>query len=253
MATEVATHRTQRQAEIAAAAAAISIAISPAKVAAHETLIAAMYREIVRVDNWLSDPVNQTNEMEWQAQTDYLSQLMDAIVDLPSQGPMDFIYKMMGHTANGEHCPCCGSSETKIWAEAYALIGAGTAHMPPPSAEDPVLPLFREWVAARRTWYDRIEGPDGDDTWSLPDTKDASAQENTAYNALLHTTPTTLAGIAALAVVLWDLASHDIPPGVPIEALHLPDEPALRLIAAIWRAASGRDGFPPSSRMEGVL
>lgn len=71
----------------------------------------------------MNDPNNDAPDGELEAASKRFFKLANSIVDLPSEGPMDFIFKMMAHTVNGEFCPCCCPDGDKLWAEARALIG----------------------------------------------------------------------------------------------------------------------------------
>ena len=99
-------------------------------------------------------------------------------------------------------------------------------------AEDPTLPFYREWQAAAREFH-RCWGLYG----SYPDNEGANAaseREYAAERAIAELTPTTMAGFAACAHLLWDgYGQHN---GL--------DDPITRLILAIWRGATG-DSQPP--------
>lgn len=134
-------------------------------------------------------------------------------------------------------------------------VTAATAQAVPALAraedEDPILPIYRQWVAARKEWYRSIDLPEND-KWDMPESKAAEAIENDAFWAMIDMTPTSMAGIAALIHVLWDLDG----PGVPADSedfLGRVDDPPCKLMAAIWRGASGQQGLPPDSRMETVV
>lgn len=94
--------------------------------------------------------------------------------------------------------------------------------------EDPILPLYRQWLAAR------AEGDDSEAGVTL---------EASAFWDMTTLTPTSQAGIAALAHGLWSLHG----PGFEPEDERYEGEfadPTVRLILAIWRAASGKGGTP---------
>lgn len=108
---------------LASAPAAVALTAAPlAAEAATETPIAAMHRELTRLVAQMNDGSLPSAEGErlWRESV----RIADGIVDLPSTGPMDFIFKMMAHTYNGEHdlgdCP----RGEELWAEARALVGA---------------------------------------------------------------------------------------------------------------------------------
>lgn len=135
------------------------------------------------------------------------------------------------------------------------LTGAGAAAAAGPvsmaiaaaTVEDPVLPLFREWVTARIDWYQYVDGD-----WDAPEALAAEKRETDAYWAIVDTTPATMAGIAALTCVLWDVVGPSWRVGSEeyLAALHSGENKMLR---NLWRAASGDDGLPPAGRMEGAL
>lgn len=47
----------------------------------------------------------------------------DAILDIPSRGAMDFVYKLMAYTFEGDHSVNDSARGSELWAEARALIG----------------------------------------------------------------------------------------------------------------------------------
>ncbi len=61
------------------------------------------------------------NGNRWCAAT---FKLADEILDIPSEGPMDFIFKLMAYTFDGEHQIDDGDAGEKIWIEARSLVGA---------------------------------------------------------------------------------------------------------------------------------
>jgi hypothetical protein len=134
------------------------------------------------------------------------------------------------------------------------LAGAVAAGVSAPLAvslaaevEDPVLPLFRQWVAARIDWYKHVDGD-----WDEPEALAAEHRETETYRAIVDTVPTTSAGIAALVCVLWDV----IGPSYLIGSEDYLDElqkGEIKLLRSIWCAASGHDGLPPGGRMDGAI
>ncbi|MFE3836937.1 hypothetical protein [Pseudogemmobacter sonorensis] len=123
-----------------------------------------------------------------------------------------------------------------------ALVDAGASSAKTKGESDPILPLFREWVAARKEWY-RHADPPGNGNWDMPESKAAEARENAAFRAVLEMTPTSMAGIAALATVMWDL--NEAVDGSHCEGLaETVEQQNEKLIAAIYRAASGRNEIP---------
>lgn len=114
--------------------------------------------------------------------------------------------------------------------------------------EDPVLPVYRQWVAARREWYRCMELPDAED-WDDPRCLAASEREAEAYEAMIDMTPVSLAGVAALVHVLWDTAGPDVLPDHE-DYPALMERVEIKLMCALWRGASGQKGLPPNERME---
>lgn len=109
--------------------------------------------------------------------------------------------------------------------------------------EDPVLPHYREWLAARTEWERCAQLPgNGNNDW--PESLAAKDRENEAREAMTEITPTTMAGIAALVHVLWDWAGPVSTRGSKFFEEECEEEENL-LLAAIWRGASGNDGLPP--------
>jgi len=117
--------------------------------------------------------------------------------------------------------------------------------------EDPILPLHREWMAARVEWFRCVGVGKSGDT-DKPECIAAKEREHEALEQMLEMTPTSMAGIAALAHVLWDRAGPGSTPGTEYFDDECEDEEC-KLMAAIWRAASGRSGLPPSSDRAGWL
>lgn len=121
-----------------------------------------------------------------------------------------------------------------------ALPAAGVAALLPvavnPGQDDPILVPYRQWLGARRYWLEHSE------TATLRVL--AEEREDEALETLVNATPSSMEGIAALIHVLWDVAGPSVTPDQDAY-LEQADDPALKLIAAIWRAASGEAGLPP--------
>lgn len=112
-------------------------------------------------------------------------------------------------------------------------------------AEDPVLPLYRQWMAARRDWY-RHTGADVLEDWDEnPASKAAQDREDAAFWAMVDMAPTSMAGIAALAHVLWDVEGPSAWPGSETYSEQA-RAPSCKLMLQIWRATSGQSGMPPA-------
>lgn len=110
-------------------------------------------------------------------------------------------------------------------------------------AEDPILPYYREWIAATREWLSYAELP-GNGNWDMPASRAAAARIDAAFFAMIEMTPVSMAGIAALAHVIWD---SEGPSGFHDSSKFVEEcaEPGNKLMLAIWRAASGESGLPP--------
>ncbi len=108
------------------------------------------------------------------------------------------------------------------------------------NVSDPVVSLYAEWLTARKQWRALAELP-GNENWRLPQSLAAEAREKEAAAKMLSTRPTSLAGVGALAALLWD----EVNPG-----FNDPDEFAsavcsleCQLVLAIWRHCTGQDGY----------
>lgn len=121
-----------------------------------------------------------------------------------------------------------------------ALPVAGVAALLPvafnPGQHDPILVPYQQWLGARRDWLAHEE--------SAALRVLAEEREDEAFATLVNATPTSMEGIAALIHVLWDMEGPSVNPDHDAY-LEQADDPALKLIAAIWRAASGKSGLPP--------
>ena len=135
-----------------------------------------------------------------------------------------------------------------------ALPALGAAASMPSLAlaegEDPILLLYRQWVAARKEWYSYADLP-GNEDWDMPESLRAAAQEDAAFYAMLEMTPISVAGVAALVHVLWDFIG---PVGITgtEEYLKRAEQPDCKMMGAIWRYASGQQSLPPNGKMEDV-
>lgn len=94
--------------------------------------------------------------------------------------------------------------------------------------EDPILRPYREWLAVRAAGDDCAAGP---------------TLEAAAFWDMTTLTPTSQAGIAALAEVLWSLHGPAYKPEDERYEGEFVD-PTVRLIWAIWKCASGLGGTP---------
>lgn len=125
-----------------------------------------------------------------------------------------------------------------------AAAGADTTASGSSSGEDPILPHYREWVAAKTEWWRWFDAP-GNGNFTFSESLEAERREDAAFEAMMQTPATTMEGIAALAHVLWLAAGPSCiedSPDYEDECRHFEFQPLL----AIWRSATGRDGVPPS-------
>lgn len=106
------------------------------------------------------------------------------------------------------------------------------------SAEDLILPIYREWCEAHSAWRARADTHD----WDGPEMKALQEAEYAAFDRITLMTPTSMAGIAAMAHLLWTFnatwaeGTEEREKGIgSLENL---------LLAGIWRAASGEAGHP---------
>lgn len=110
--------------------------------------------------------------------------------------------------------------------------------------EDPILPHYREWVAAKIEWWRWYDAP-GNGNFDFPETLEAERREDAAFDAMMETPATTMEGVAALAHVLWNVAGPSAPEDSPAfveQCTCYQFQPLL----AIWRSVTGQDGVPPS-------
>lgn len=124
-----------------------------------------------------------------------------------------------------------------------AVLKAGPAVVVAPAAlaapQDPILPLYRQWREAHEAWKARVNTHD----WEGPEMTALAEREEAAFNLMIDMTPTSLAGIAALAHVMWSWTALWAEGTEEREAEI--DSCENLMLAAIWRAASGEVGVPP--------
>lgn len=108
---------------------------------------------------------------------------------------------------------------------------------------DPVVTLYREWLAARAEWVALSNIP-GNEDFDWPESLAAEDRSHELMLQLVELTPTTIEGMAGLAHILWYI-------GGPVFSPHTEDyeeeiqEPTKKAMLAIWRAASGKHEAPP--------
>lgn len=108
-------------------------------------------------------------------------------------------------------------------------------------ARDPLVALYREWLDARRKWRELSDLP-GNENWDDPRSLAAEAREYAAEDQMLAVAPTSLEGIAALAALAWFYARPLCTD--PEEFAERAKSQDSRALMAIWRACTGRDGYP---------
>lgn len=127
---------------------------------------------------------------------------------------------------------------TALPASGAALAFPQTAHA---GTSDPLVPLYHEWLAARREWLELAKLPDNGN-WDDPRSLAAEDREYAAERKMLELTPVSLEGAAALAAVAWVYVS----PGCtdPDEFAERAQSRECRALMAIWRAGTGRNEYP---------
>jgi len=126
-----------------------------------------------------------------------------------------------------------------------AVPAAGAALALPATAladhPDPLVPLYHEWLNARRTWRELADLP-GNEDWDDPRSLAAEARQDAAESSMLQLKPTSLEGIAALAALAWIYVS----PGFedPEENAALAQGYDCQAVKAIWKACTGQEGYP---------
>ena len=105
-----------------------------------------------------------------------------------------------------------------------------------------ILETYAKWSRARSEW-EALSILPGNEHFDSPEMHSAEAREHEAFLALIEMSPANMAEIAVLAHVLWE---HDGPASQDggadyIEEANFPEN---RLMAAIWRGASGQSGLP---------
>jgi len=124
---------------------------------------------------------------------------------------------------------------------ASGVFIASSHSLPAAAQTDPLVPLYHEWLDARRTWRALAELP-GNGNFDDPRSLAAEARESAAEEAMLTLTPTSPEGIAALAALAW----AGVAPGTtdPEEFAERERDHDCRVVRAIWKACTGGDGYP---------
>lgn len=125
--------------------------------------------------------------------------------------------------------------------QAFAEMGHSGSMMPRHS-EDPVVPHFRQWVAAKNEWL-RLTGLPGHGN---ADTPEVFAVEETSWAAeekIAALTATSLEGIAAQTCLAWDHFGPHMTDKAE-QANYVERNLGVKTLASIWRGLTGDDGFP---------
>jgi hypothetical protein len=131
-------------------------------------------------------------------------------------------------------------------AIASAIPGVVLAAQEP---EDPIMPVYREWCAARIEWIKYAEVP-GNENWDSPESLAAQEREDEAFWTMVNDmVPTSLAGIGALTHVLWSVAGPSFSRDRDGPAIEL-DDPKDILMLKIWQAASGETALDPDGHLD---
>lgn len=111
--------------------------------------------------------------------------------------------------------------------------------------EDPILPIYREWLAGREEWVaaELAAEREGRSDWLCPIVRAAEDREFAALDEMCVLKPVSMAGVAALAHALWVCGGPTLLEGTPDWEKEC-ETWENRLIASIWRGASGQDGLP---------
>lgn len=125
-----------------------------------------------------------------------------------------------------------------------SLLGlAATPVLAAVEPEDPLLAIYSRWCAVRAERMIAIHDAESARRDPCPIVEALSDREFAAFDELRELTPASLAGIAACAHALWLYGGPCSLEGTADwheECRSWENE----LILSIWRAASGRDGFP---------
>ena len=125
---------------------------------------------------------------------------------------------------------------------AMSLPVAGQATAP----DDPILPLYREWKAARIAWLREARLCESGN-YDTPQCEAENERWERAHADLIARKPISQEGAAALLHVLWDLMD------APTDRADLEaklQEPTYALMTSLWQYLSGADSYPPAEDMQ---
>lgn len=95
----------------------------PGEAAMTETPIIRLFREWEALYAYLDGPVGrELSEDEFDAELDRRIAIEDRMMEIPSEGPADFVAKVIAYTTRGESGLPDHQSNPAFWAEARALI-----------------------------------------------------------------------------------------------------------------------------------
>ncbi|NDV52154.1 hypothetical protein [Salipiger sp. PrR003] len=134
---------------------------------------------------------------------------------------------------------------------AFCLAAAGPALLTPTlsrTTEDPILPHYRAWLAAREDWR-RASMVPGNEDFDSPESLDADEREFAAEDRMLDTVPTSKEGLAAVAHLMW---VHLGPAALKGSENYEDQFNALpaRMARAIWAFATDGAPMPPTTLCE---
>lgn len=89
---------------------------------ARESRVAATYREWRLIFNEVNAEPSNLSRREDELLSAQVFQLADEILDIPSDGSLDLIYKLMAYTLDGTTDPSDGARGYKIYDEAREVI-----------------------------------------------------------------------------------------------------------------------------------
>jgi len=106
---------------------------------------------------------------------------------------------------------------------------------------DPVVSIYRNWLAARHEWLELAELP-GNEDFDDPRSLNAHARELAAEDQMLAAAPSSLEGVAALVALAWSY----IEPGSTDPDVYAVNAQSreFRALMAIWMACTGKEGYP---------
>lgn len=120
--------------------------------------------------------------------------------------------------------------------------GAALAFPASASADDPTLTLYHDYLKADRDWHIASELP-GNGNYDFPESLDAESRKFRAIDRMAETTPSSMAGLAALVHVFWREYGPVGTCGSELYDFEI-DRSENRLLASLWRGASGESGVP---------